>query len=138
MSNAMFLTVIWKFIKSVATFIMANWKYILVGTASAFLVYQMQQFRISNLKDTLIEKQAEIKDLTAANQSNVLTIDKLKIEVANINKSCTSRLQAKEKIIKELRDIDNLKIGGKDNEGKNPSGDAVFDALNSMFKPTNR
>lgn len=75
----------------------------------------------------------EMKVCKEANVENQKSISNLQGEVAKSNKSCEARLKSKDRALRELKEIDDLK-GGKGEKGNsNPTGNAVLDALNRLF-----
>ena len=85
----------------------------------------------------------ELQAAKDANQTNQETIKNLKDETENLNKSCTARIQTKDKTIRKLKEIDSLKPGevndatGNNSVGGN-SGDSILDALNGMWDTDNK
>ena len=73
------------------------------------------------------------KVCVSANVENQNTISNLQGEVAKSNKSCAERLKSKDRALRELKEIDDLKGGAGEKSNSNPTGDAVLDALNRMW-----
>lgn len=81
----------------------------------------------------------ELQAAKDANTTNLTTIDELKKEAENLNKSCADRIQTKDQTIKRLKYIDSLKPTGVTNEANNAvagnSGgtDLILHELNGMY-----
>lgn len=75
----------------------------------------------------------ELKVCKEANVENQKSISNLQGEMAKSNKSCEARLKSKDRALRELKEIDELKGGMGEKGNSNPTGNAVLDALNRLF-----
>lgn len=110
--------------------------YLLAAALGAFAAWEIQSVRIGHLNNQLTTVQHQLAVCGEVNNENTDTISQLKKERENINTVCLSRLGDKEKLISQLKTIDNL--GENKNENATPaSGNAVTDPilrkLNGMF-----
>jgi hypothetical protein len=115
--------------------------YLIAAVIGGAVVGKIQQTRINYIKKDLIVAKQELSICQDANKTNQETIGSLKTEVKNAYANCDSRLKIKDKVISNIRKIDN--IGVKDSRGpgvedeKNNSSDLhrlpLLGMLNSMF-----
>jgi hypothetical protein len=109
--------------------------YIKIGVAVLVLgVIGYLYFLVDHYKGQVKLLTQQIEELENTNIINKQTIEFMKIDATRATKLCASRLAEKDKTIKELEKIYNLTEGTVTNEGNTVfSGNAVLDALNSMY-----
>jgi len=118
----------------------------LIGAALAGgAAWIVQGARVDSAKATLEQALADLKvsrsneeSCRDVNKINEATIGSLQEEVKSALQGCDSRLAAKDKTLKSLKRISELK-GGTDETVKNDSGvastDPILDELNRMHVP---
>ena len=113
--------------------------------------WMIQGARVDSAKAELSQTRADLKVsqnnekiCEDTNKLNQATIGSLQEEVKSALQGCDSRLAAKDKTLKNLRRISELKPGvpkegineiGKNDSGLASSGDPLLDELNRMFVP---
>lgn len=125
---------------AILTFLGSYWKYIVPFIIGGLLfgggAWKIQGMRLDSCKKN------EAVCLTA-NAENAKTITAQKAEIKKVTESCSARIKSKDKAIRKLKEIDNLKPGevsnatGNNTLGSN-SGDSILDALAGMFKPNSK
>jgi hypothetical protein len=120
-----FLAFLWQYKFYIASFIIGG---MLFGGGA----WKIQGMRLDSCKKN------EAVCLTA-NAENAKTITAQKAEIKKATESCSARINSKDKAIRKLKEIDNLKPGEVSNATDNNtvgsnSGDSILDALAGMFK----
>jgi len=123
----------------------------LIGAALAGgTAWTIQGARVDSAKADLEQTLADLKVSRGneeacrdVNKINETTIGSLQEEVKSALQGCDSRLAAKDKTLKNLKRISELKPDakggtnemGKDNSGVASHGDPILDELNRMYDP---
>jgi len=77
----------------------------------------------------------KLEACSSANVENATTIEQLKKQAENFNKTCEQRIASKDSTIKKLRQIDELHGGNTNGQEMDAdSGDSVLNELRGMFK----
>ncbi len=107
--------------------------YLIGAVIGGCAAWWFQGVRADHLQSELMIKKNEISICQDANRTNDTTIRKLKAEVKQANALCESRLKSNAQLLKRLRDIDNLKTSGAQNEKGALDSDPLLRELNGMF-----
>jgi len=78
-----------------------------IGAAGA---WKVQAVRIDGLKVEIASLQQENKACAEANAANIVTVGKLKSEVARAGKLCNARVTAKNNLVSRLQRIDEIQV----------------------------
>lgn len=100
---------------------------------------EVQKGKVERLKADVAQLEGNLKECQQVNVTNIEATTALKEDVKKANRSCASRVAAKDALIKKLQEIDNLKPTGgttseKDSSVTNP--DPILDRLNKLFVPS--
>ena len=98
---------------SLLVFGIKNWKYIvlsIVSMAIGFMVaWRIQEVYLEHAKAQITGLKIQIQNCLNANNVNQETISSLKTELSKSQSLCRSRLNARDRTIKRLRKINNLR-----------------------------
>ncbi|MDM7320233.1 MAG: hypothetical protein P3W91_000725 [Fervidobacterium sp.] len=102
----------------------------IAGTFVGVVVGFVAGWKIREDRIKLFE--TKLKQCEDVNIQNQKTIEELKQALEKQAKACAKRVKMKEETIKRLKEIDELKPGGNENESGSHN-DTILDELNSMF-----
>ena len=94
----------------------------------------IQGSKVEKLQADVNNLEVDLKSCQEINKSNQVVVTSLQDDVKKANKSCTTRINEKNNLIKELMKIDTLQPTGGGNENIGDIGiDPILDRLNQLF-----
>jgi Mg2+ and Co2+ transporter CorA len=111
-------------------------KYLLIGAlffAMGFKsAWYIQSLKIEKMRFEAKKLEEAIKQCESANESNLKTIESLKLEISKANRLCSARAKVYRHTIKRLQEIDALEPKSEGGNETN-SSDPILLELNRMF-----
>lgn len=109
---------------------------IIFGMVFGYVVKdKIDSIKIGIIKKSLNECKNNLEGCMEAYRINNETITKLKKELESSNRSCQQKIEKYKKMLKEIKNIDELKGEVKDEKNNNSScNDDICDYLNRVWK----